>query len=816
MRLNSLRLQNFRQHVDSYITFDVGLTGIIGENGSGKTTILEAIAWALYGQDAARGKKETIRSLRAGAGARVKVELDFELGGHRYRVERGLTSAELYLDGADVPLANSLTSVTEVLRRRLGMSREEFFNTYFTGQKELDVMASMAPAERAQFLSRVLGYERLRVAQRLVKDKARIIAAEAAGLRIALPDAANVERVLAESAARLAQANERASASAVWRDRATADMADIVPRWLAAQQERDQLQEALSELRVAESEAAGYARDAERIGRDLAEVVAADEELQRLAEELQPLAHLSGELAALDQLAQNDGRRQALLDTERALDEEVNRLRERRARIETAPTLEEGVTLELEQMRAMLELIEGELEAKRTEWVRDRQEAETKRAALREQYTEVKEHRERIVSAGEDGECPTCERPLHGNYRTVLDDFDEKMESLIADGKYFTSRIEQLVDMPADVRELDERRRTTFDETDKLVRRLAKVQLAVQELTGLMRDLHAREQRLTQVRADRETISGHYDATRHAAARKELDRLRPLDARATRLATQIERRPVLESERDRAAVGLASAHSRVAILSARRDVLSFSEQSYADLRQRHDAAAAELRSAELDAVAATGEAAGANAAVVRAEQSLQDLKRVRGQLDALDRQRRLHDELDRAFTDLRTDLNGQLRPEMSELASAFLTELTDARYDELDLDEGYNLTVIEDGIPKPVISGGEEDIANLCLRLAISQMIAERAGQSFSLLILDEVFGSLDESRRDNVVALLRGLQDRFEQVILITHIEQVRDGLDRVIAVRYDEETGTSVVTQVTPDDVEGSPLLAVAEVDA
>ena len=816
MRLNSLRLQNFRQHVDSYITFDVGLTGIIGENGSGKTTILEAIAWALYGQDAARGKKETIRSLRAGAGARVKVELDFELGGHRYRVERGLTSAELYLDGADVPLANSLTSVTEVLRRRLGMSREEFFNTYFTGQKELDVMASMAPAERAQFLSRVLGYERLRVAQRLVKDKARIIAAEAAGLRIALPDAANVERVLAESAARLAQANERASASAVWRDRATADMADIVPRWLAAQQERDQLQEALSELRVAESEAAGYARDAERIGRDLAEVVAADEELQRLAEELQPLAHLSGELAALDQLAQNDGRRQALLDTERALDEEVNRLRERRARIETAPTLEEGVTLELEQMRAMLELIEGELEAKRTEWVRDRQEAETKRAALREQYTEVKEHRERIVSAGEDGECPTCERPLHGNYRTVLDDFDEKMESLIADGKYFTSRIEQLVDMPADVRELDERRRTTFDETDKLVRRLAKVQLAVQELTGLMRDLHAREQRLTQVRADRETISGHYDATRHAAARKELDRLRPLDARATRLATQIERRPVLESERDRAAVGLASAHSRVAILSARRDVLSFSEQSYADLRQRHDAAAAELRSAELDAVAATGEAAGANAAVVRAEQSLQDLKRVRGQLDALDRQRRLHDELDRAFTDLRTDLNGQLRPEMSELASAFLTELTDARYDELELDEGYNLTVIEDGIPKPVISGGEEDIANLCLRLAISQMIAERAGQSFSLLILDEVFGSLDESRRDNVVALLRGLQDRFEQVILITHIEQVRDGLDRVIAVRYDEETGTSVVTQVTPDDVEGSPLLAVAEVDA
>jgi len=102
MQINRIRLCNFRQHAGTHITFDSGLTGIIGANGSGKTTILEAIAWALYGQDAARGKKETIRSLRAGPNARVKVELDFELGGHRYRVERGLTHAELYLDGAEL------------------------------------------------------------------------------------------------------------------------------------------------------------------------------------------------------------------------------------------------------------------------------------------------------------------------------------------------------------------------------------------------------------------------------------------------------------------------------------------------------------------------------------------------------------------------------------------------------------------------------------------------------------------------------------------------------------------------------------------
>ena len=177
MRLNSLHLCNFRQHIDTRIDFETGLTGIIGPNGSGKSTILEAIAWALYGMPAARGTRETIRSYRAAPRAAVKVELDFELGGHRYLVSRGLNSAELFLDGASAPIATTITGVTELLHRRLGMSHDEFFNTYFTGQKELSIMAAMGPAERAQFLSRVLGYERLRTAQGLVRDRRKAIIA---------------------------------------------------------------------------------------------------------------------------------------------------------------------------------------------------------------------------------------------------------------------------------------------------------------------------------------------------------------------------------------------------------------------------------------------------------------------------------------------------------------------------------------------------------------------------------------------------------------------------------------------------------------
>jgi DNA repair protein SbcC/Rad50 len=202
-------------------------------------------------------------------------------------------------------------------------------------------------------------------------------------------------------------------------------------------------------------------------------------------------------------------------------------------------------------------------------------------------------------------------------------------------------------------------------------------------------------------------------------------------------------------------------------------------------------------------VSATGELGAARAARITAERAADDLARAEERLAELTRERRLHEELDRAFGDIRTDLNQEMRPELSDRASNYIRDLTDGRYSEIELDDQYNIIVLEDAIPKPVISGGEEDLANLVLRLSISEMIAERAGQSFSLLILDEVFGSLDEVRRHNVVDLLQRLHDRFEQIILITHIESLRDfaGIDRVVGVRYDEESGVSRVVDETPN---------------
>jgi exonuclease SbcC len=795
MRLNSLHLCNFRQHLDTRIEFGSGITGIIGPNGSGKSTILEAIAWALYGMPAARGTRDSIRSFRAAPRAAVRVELDFELAGHRYLVTRGLTGAELYLDGAAHPIANTLSGVTDVLRRRLGMSHDEFFNTYFTGQKELNVMGAMGPAERAQFLSRVLGYERLRGAQTIVRERRKTIVAEGQGLRAGMPDADAVNQSLSEAQFVLTAAEAAAALASRQRARAREALDRLTPRWESLQRDREAMQVLDSELRVLESEAAAVARDVARLDEELAAIADARAECDRLSADLAPLAGLQRELQELDRACNEVARRRTLQESVRALDTELLALETRRVAIADAAGRVAALAVELAAARGELEASQAEFETLRTDWVRDRQEAETKRLGLLNQLKDVSAQREQIVELGENGICPTCGRPLGTHFRAVLESLDSQIETITVDGKYFRARIDQLQAAPEHVTVADKRRREAFEQVGRLERLAANAQSDARELATNTAEAGLKQERRDVLSRELDGLQVAYDAPRHAALQQEVARLAPVAARVARLGALVDRDASVRRARELALERRSSGETRAAELATQRAAVRFSETEYVNERGVYESAAADLRKTELTAVAAESEHLAAQASLAVAQRAKEELSRTEERLRALVTDRKLHDELDRAFTDLRTDLNQQLRPEISDRASRYLRDLTDGRYAELELDDQYNILVLEDAIPKQVISGGEEDLANLVLRLAISEMIAERAGQAFSILILDEVFGSLDEVRRLNVIDLLRRLQDRFEQVILITHVELVREGLDHMVSVRYDEETGSSRV---------------------
>src|SRR5207245_10313714 len=121
-----------------------------------------------------------IQGLTAKRRPKLEVDIEFRLGGNEYRALRRLYDAEVLQDGQRV--ANSLRAVTERLEQVISMTYEEFSSTFFAGQKQLSVLASKKPGERAAFLAQVLGHERLRLAQERAREVKNTLSAELRGM----------------------------------------------------------------------------------------------------------------------------------------------------------------------------------------------------------------------------------------------------------------------------------------------------------------------------------------------------------------------------------------------------------------------------------------------------------------------------------------------------------------------------------------------------------------------------------------------------------------------------------------------------------
>lgn len=164
MRLHRLRLTEFRQFAHADVTFDAGLCAVIGANGVGKSTLLEAIVWTLFGAGSARRSEESLRRVAAPATATTDAELHFSAGARAYRLRRSITTAgagtatgvELRADGEAV-LANGVTAVAAALEDMLRARRDAVMHACFTGRKELHQLAQLRPADRLGFLARLLG-----------------------------------------------------------------------------------------------------------------------------------------------------------------------------------------------------------------------------------------------------------------------------------------------------------------------------------------------------------------------------------------------------------------------------------------------------------------------------------------------------------------------------------------------------------------------------------------------------------------------------------------------------------------------------------
>ena len=135
----------------------------------------------------------------------------------------------------------------------------------------------------------------------------------------------------------------------------------------------------------------------------------------------------------------------------------------------------------------------------------------------------------------------------------------------------------------------------------------------------------------------------------------------------------------------------------------------------------------------------------------------------------------------------RNALVGAAGPRLSANADEVFGSLTDRRYDRLEVDrETYEIQIRDAGRLHGMdrFSGSETDLANLALRVAISEHVRFQSGGQVGLLVLDEIFGSLDDDRRVRLLTVLERLRARFRQILVVTHSPDVKEQLPHALEV--------------------------------
>jgi len=472
---------------------------------------------------------------------------------------------------------------------------------------------------------------------------------------------------------------------------------------------------------------------------------------------------------------------------------------------------------------------------------------QARRAQLDDAIRHDTEHREAVLAGERQAACPTCKRPYDEGEleeivaaydrdlqaaRDQLDELDEQLPRLEAAATTAHDTAQALRALDADRRALGSA--PTSEALPVLRDALAAAAaeaggLAEQEartdarLTARIEQLprlrararadEARRRRITELEAQRSQADSEarlyaeqlasvgangYDQDAHGRLVAELaeaqaagQRCAALRARADglellrhRLADQEARAAAAEAER----IKRDAAVAEVAVDSAQ--LVAADEASAAAER--------EVDSAHVALLQASRQAASESETVAAANARLRDARKRIAELRGQRRELRIRSEVAEALSAYREDASRRARPTLEHETGLLLGQTTRQRYNAVQLTDSYQLEIVDSGQVHPLrrFSGGEQDLAGLCLRLALSRTLARQRGAETGFVLLDEVFGSQDLDRRRALLEQLHTFADsEFRQVFVISHTHDVVEHCDLTIDVdRGDNGVSTAV----------------------
>jgi len=780
MHLRSLSLRNYRVYRAADIEFPDGLVGVYGPNGAGKSALIESVRYALYGD--ARTEKSELRS--AGINEDVRVELVFEHEGNSYEVRRVLKgrnltpSVEVYVNRRLA--VQSVREANAYLARVLGMDQRAFLASVCAQQKELTTFATMVPSERRRLVLDLLGVSPIERALTRVREEARDARTAAGAARAQLPDLPAAEAATAATAAELEVAGLAAQAAEAAAGAAQAALAEAEAAATAAEAVARQLDDLCQQAALARAEAGSCRREAARHEQRALEADALAPEIATAEARHAELVAAAAPLGVLERAREAQLERQGLL---RALQDA--RGREQVARRALAEAERESAAAARlvearDQAEAALEETEGELAAMR-ERHGTASEALGAAGARLEAATAAAE---RCARLDPGAPCPTCGQPLGEAFAEVASEHAEELAAAKRSHVRAAAERDAAVQAGRKLAAQRHEQRRVLERARAAEQRAAKAAALVESAEQAIK---AAGDEVTTRQSELERLPDPgFDAEAHRLARRAAEALPQVVLALSELRGRADRGEVERKLAREALDRAGEADQRGAALQAQATALGEAGQALAAARERVRQAAAAARRTHGGHERAAEALAAARRRHADLEQALATARARHEEVAGLEERAAYLARLADLMAAFRLHLVARLGRRLSVEAAGLFAELTDHEYQDMVVDpEDYSIRIADDGTEHELarFSGSENDLASLSLRVAVSLVIAEGAGE-LGLLVLDEVLGALDRERRGRMLAALTTLQGRFRQVLLVTHNDEVKDLLPAAIEV--------------------------------
>lgn len=793
MRLIELRLQNFRQFRHAEVVFSPGLTAIVGPNGSGKTTLLEAITWALYGEN--RKTRDTLRYFYADPNEPTAVKLTFALGESLFLVERNLRTATLKQTyPKESSLASGLRPVTEKVERLLNLTYEQFKNSYYTEQKDLTFLRFSRTGREQEEIARMLGYDLIRTAAQKARDKANEFRAAYSALVPSLSAFADAQNHYDEALKTVEIARQEVL-------HLTEIEKSLSEKYQQAKQESLIAQNVINLSQQVEAQKRNLKNLKEQL-KDLEEDIqsalsmkARRESLQPIAEEYEKLLARQKELRQIQDLFRE---RLRLETTAKTLSEQLQTLK---SELQGVPPNAHDAERLATNLQKHFEHAKQTYENKGRKLHEEKTHALAQVKSLLNEVKRIQRDLEQLQRSVKEGRCPTCGQPLpegrlpqeshlqaellqkNGNLQQAENTLRniEKQIARWEKERETVARAEQAYREAKEALQMEIQRMRLWKQNEEKARKIQNLIAECQQKIAKLPH-HVDENLLRQIETQLEQNEPAWREFQQLASIEET--LKTLQTRREKTLQQKEENEYQcqELENQISTFGMSLKEASDAI-NRFADVQSQWQKAQSDLRVAQNQLQNEIKH------------------LAETEQRLKECQKIQKEAERLASQRLLYETLREALETWRITLNAQTLPLLEAYAGEFLALLSGNRYDHVTLDEHFEPTLYEDNIAKPVISGGEQDLLALALRLALARLIQERSGQPLSLLILDEVFGSLDPERRRSVLEQLEALRGSFEQILAISHIEQINEAADRCLLVQYDPLKKESHIAEYLPE---------------